>query len=506
MPSPSGRTTTTPAWRVAAAEATGAHHIANGMLHEDAWAVQPTTSRTRDEATFAVAVADGHGHARHFRSSVGSKLAVRVASEMGAALAAELSGETDADRVESVLRTRFGPGVVGSWRDEVDKHLRANPVTPEEHSAAGLPAKPTFEDLLYGYGATLLVAVAAGPWLLCLQLGDGDFFLVEADGTVARPLPIDPRLDGLRTTSLCQPDAVQSIRYAVVPVTKRRIGAVMLATDGYGNAQVRNDWEDAFGADLAGLAKEHGIGWIGEQLPAWVRQCASSEGSGDDVTVALLFAAGAAWEPAPRKAPSETYGDTLPDVRAGTTVRTAAAGGPDGPVVVPAAPPIDGSALTVPIIAAAGTPGPGRQVGAEPPTTRITSRPTSRQQPGSRQSAAETVPVSSGRGPAPMTAPPHPAGPPVGAPARSSRRTLGILIAGIVVVVAAVAVMLVVLSSSPSPKPKPSNPAVTGSTTPHRTSTPTPGTTNSSPSGIGKGGPPPPASKAPDRPAPPTTK
>ncbi|HKD96176.1 MAG TPA: protein phosphatase 2C domain-containing protein [Micromonosporaceae bacterium] len=465
MPSPSGRTSA-PTWRVVTADATGAHHIANGMVHEDAWAVHPTGAQTADEAKFAVAVADGHGHARHFRSSTGSKLAVKVASEMGSALAGELAGESDGSRVDSVLRGRFGPGLVATWRDEVDKHLRANPVTPEEHSAAGLPAEPTFDDLLYGYGATLLVAVAAGQWLLCLQLGDGDFFLVAPDGTVNRPLPIDPRLDGLRTTSLCQPDAVHSIRYAVVPLAERSVGAVMLATDGYGNAQARNDWEEAFGADLAGLAKDHGTTWVGEQLPSWVRQCASSEGSGDDVTVALLFASGAKWAPAPRRAPSESFGDTLPDVKPSeATVRTATAAG----ATVPVAAPVDVGSRTMPNVAGAPrqptTPGAGRIIEAEPPTMRIGNRARTRGSDTAASLAASPTVTAAGPGRHSATEPPP--------PARSSRRTLVILATAAAIVLVAVIIMLFVVFSggekgpaappkSPSPSPSTSLTSSTG--------------------------------------------
>jgi hypothetical protein len=43
-------------------------------------------------------------------------------------------------------------------------------------------------------------------------------------------------------------------------------------------------------------------------LPEWVRDCASSDGSGDDVTAVVLLAAGPAWlaaaESRPRKSPA----------------------------------------------------------------------------------------------------------------------------------------------------------------------------------------------------------
>jgi hypothetical protein len=84
----------------------------------------------------------------------------------------------------------------------------------------------------------------------------------------------------------------------------------MLATDGFGNAQRRQDWDDAFGADLASLIQRHGDGWVAKALPEWVRDCASRDGSGDDVTAVLLFAADTPWlapaEPRSWEAPAAT--------------------------------------------------------------------------------------------------------------------------------------------------------------------------------------------------------
>lgn len=297
--------TTAVRWRVAAADATGAHHVARHMRYEDAWAVAPATVLDRDEPSVVVAVADGHGHARHFRSAEGAEIAVAVAARLGSGSAVEIAAAGDAEAVEEVLG-RLAPAVVSVWREHVRRDIEERPVTDDERMAAGLEPDASFIDLVYGYGATLLVAIATGAWLACLQLGDGDLFVVAPDGTVRRPVPSDPRLDGLRTTSLCQPDAVDSIRYGVVRAAEQPIGAVMLATDGFGNAQRGQNWADAFGSDLATLIQRHGDGWVARALPQWVRDCASSDGSGDDVTAVVLFAAGTAWLAAPESRPSQS--------------------------------------------------------------------------------------------------------------------------------------------------------------------------------------------------------
>jgi hypothetical protein len=283
---------------VTAAGATGAHHVARRLRYEDAWAAAPADSLNTDQATVIAAVADGHGHSRHFRSAQGAELAVAVAVQLGTALAIEITDATDADDAERVLRTRLAPAIVATWREHVRRDLDENPVTADEFRAAELGPTATFDELLYGYGATLLVAVATTGWLGCLQLGDGDLFVIAPDGSSRRPVPTDPRLDGRRTTSLCQPDAVESIRYGVVDLSAEPVGAVMLATDGFGNAQLRPDWTDAFGPQFATAAARHGAGWVGSELPVWVRDCASIDGSGDDVTAVVVVATDTTWSAA----------------------------------------------------------------------------------------------------------------------------------------------------------------------------------------------------------------
>jgi hypothetical protein len=81
-------------WHAYLAEPTGAHHVANDLVHQDACAVAPA-SGTSDGSKLTVAVADGHGHARRFRP----------------ALAAPAAAPGLLSRPPS-LRTPYGPSMV----------------------------------------------------------------------------------------------------------------------------------------------------------------------------------------------------------------------------------------------------------------------------------------------------------------------------------------------------------------------------------------------------------
>jgi hypothetical protein len=269
-------------WHVITGSARGAAHQASGLPNQDAVARAGGPG-----GAVIVAVADGHGHIRHFRSADGAALAVDVACRAASQTAARLTGTEGAPGCEEAAleAAALARAVVADWRTAVAGHLAARPYTAEEQSildmAADTPVVP--------YGSTLLVAVAAARWLVCAQIGDGDMLAVRPDGGSFPPVEADDRLDGQRTTSLCQPDALASFRTGAHDLREVPLTALLLATDGYGNAQADEPWQPGVGRDLAELAAAHDHHWFEGQVPGWAEQCASAEGSGDDATIALLL-------------------------------------------------------------------------------------------------------------------------------------------------------------------------------------------------------------------------
>ena len=266
-------------WQVITASARGSAHRASGTPNQDAVASQDGPGGV------VAAIADGHGHIRHFRSADGAALAVDIACRAGSqaatVLAADDAGEEEAERAgQELART-----VVADWRSAVAGQLEARPYTVEERfildRSADTPVIP--------YGSTLLVAVITARWLVCAQIGDGDMLAVRPDGGSCSPVAGDDRLDGRRTTSLCQPDALGSFRTGAHDLGRVPLAALLLATDGYGNAQADEPWQTSVGQDLAELAAGHDRHWFGQEVPGWAQRCASAEGSGDDTTIALLL-------------------------------------------------------------------------------------------------------------------------------------------------------------------------------------------------------------------------
>jgi Protein phosphatase 2C len=269
------------AWPVFIGTARGAAHESRHAPNQDSAGSQVVTA----DGGVAVAVADGHGAARHFRSSTGSMLAVRAALAVAAELVAAITEPWPAATADA-LRGELPRAVVARWRELVARDLAAHPFSADEMSAL----ERAQDGPEIPYGSTLLVGLVVTDWLVCAQIGDGDMLAVRPDGRAWIPVGGDDRLDGFRTTSLCQAGAVGSFRTAAYDLRTEPLLALQLTTDGYGNAQAADPWQPAVAADLAGLAAERDRGWFEQQIQRWAERCASAQGSGDDTTIALLLA------------------------------------------------------------------------------------------------------------------------------------------------------------------------------------------------------------------------
>jgi hypothetical protein len=321
---PPGRRT---GWLVLTASEHGASHAAVGSPNQDSVA----TERAGAEGVVA-AVADGHGHPRHLRSGRGSKLAVTIGCQVGQELADRLEAGTAifaqpdpaataasiADEITRLTEEFLVPAVVSRWREAVLADVKADPFTQAEQAK-----RHSGDDATIAYGSTLLLCIVLHDWLILAQVGDGDVIGVRADGRAVEPVPADPQLDGLVTTSLCGSDPRADFRVAAVDTSQNQLRAVLLATDGYGNAQVVEEWPKAFSEDLALMLGERDAGWLASQLLSWAARCASSDGSADDTTVALLISPASARPPAggqPREGEAGSEEITIPAVPHAATV------------------------------------------------------------------------------------------------------------------------------------------------------------------------------------------
>jgi serine/threonine protein phosphatase PrpC len=276
-------------WKVAHACVRGSSHRRSGLPNQDA--VQATVTPGAHGTLAVAVVSDGHGSPRHFRSQIGSSLAVSTGT---ATLQSFLRDSVAADghvpfvpeQVHELERK-----IVSGWLSAVQSDLENNPFSQEELAALekeeGVEGRGVVENSPeLAYGATLLAAAATNQVLLYLQLGDGEILSVDAQGTTTRPLPPDDRLIANQTTSLCQPEAWKDFRTAWI-TDGALPSLVLLSTDGYANS-FRSD-EDflKIGQDYLEIIRQQGISSLAEELPDILNE-ATQQGSGDDITLAIL--------------------------------------------------------------------------------------------------------------------------------------------------------------------------------------------------------------------------
>ena len=183
--------------------------------------------------------------------------------------------------------------IVRGWRERVNEHILANPLTIEEldklrEKEGDKRVKQVEDDPALAYGSTILCALLTGEFIIFAQLGDGDILAVSSDGEVKRPVPTDERLIANETTSLCLPKAWDDFRVTFQPLSGSAPALVMLSTDGYSNSFRDEAGFLKAGSDYLNLIREDGIDFVEKHLPDWLNE-ASQSGSGDDVTLAIGY-------------------------------------------------------------------------------------------------------------------------------------------------------------------------------------------------------------------------
>jgi len=251
----------TSGWAAIGSVVIGAIHLRKEQPCQDALYLSPANS------DYAIAcVADGHGSASCPYSDEGAAAAVKIAGELLQTMLPNLSDHKD---------VWLPKKLVAMWQEAVQKI----------HEENGREMTDPFPYTLYG--TTLLALAATNSFVFALQIGDGNILMIDADGT-ARPVLAEAESVGEDTESLCLADAWKYIRTQIIPWTpKKGAPMFMLSTDGYANGFTNNAGFLKAGSDIFNIRQTEGLDYIGNELPAWLRQ-SSDKGSGDDIALALV--------------------------------------------------------------------------------------------------------------------------------------------------------------------------------------------------------------------------
>jgi hypothetical protein len=276
-------------WKALSASVRGASHELGGYANQDAVRLKnPSDS----DDVLLLAVADGHGSARSFRSERGSAMAAECALRELLRFVRRLGPEAPLSQVRRQARALWPKALLAAWKSAVRADLAIHPFTLMDFAAFpdSPPVAKPGEDLpisaYLAYGATLISVAITHRYILYSQLGDGDILTVGTDGKVSRPWPRRHEFMANQTVSLCSHHAFDEFQIRVDPLRGPMPALVMLSTDGYANCFGDDEGFYKVGSDFLAYLRAEGTHFVGQKLEEWLRQ-SSHDGSGDDITVGL---------------------------------------------------------------------------------------------------------------------------------------------------------------------------------------------------------------------------
>jgi hypothetical protein len=247
-----------------------------------------------------VSVSDGHGGSRYTRSDIGARLAVKTSTRLIHSFAVRHKDAGNLSLTKRAAEEWLPRAVSRAWLDAVKEHLNQSPL-PDR--ADGATSDHDQEDYAISYGATLIATAVTNNFLLFLQIGDGDILTLSDDFEVTRPMPRDERLLANETTSLCGVDAWRDFRVVFQPITNSRPALILLATDGYPNSFRDDPGFQQAGLDILKALRAEGVSRVRNNLEGWLKDT-TTVGSGDDVTLGILY---------PTRGPSQKKRRARPD-------------------------------------------------------------------------------------------------------------------------------------------------------------------------------------------------
>ena len=257
---------------------TGDSHIRKGIVCQDSSGVYVT-----DSCAIAV-VADGHGSAKHFRSDAGSRIAVKITIELLKKYMSRPDFRAQFGAHPEFILRQMEKQILMKWREAVEEYHLENPLTEEElqkqKEAGACPRTAVI------YGSTVLAAVLADGFAYGMVLGDGGFVVLDDDRHLFIPVE-DRNSHANYTSSLCNTDAVHYFEhwYSEKPVRAR-----FVSTDGlFKSFASEEDFLRYHGLLTQMFADPDRM----ERSLVRNFEKRTREGSGDDISIAFVYAADA---------------------------------------------------------------------------------------------------------------------------------------------------------------------------------------------------------------------
>lgn len=292
-------------WRCIGESVKGASHVRSGLPNQDAIRWFPESGIG---LPLILAVSDGHGSAKSFRSDRGSRFAVETAIKViQEFFLSSQSSDINFSALKDAAQRLLPPRLVNEWRKAVNKDLGLS-----ENDEEKLTNKPNFTDeekqilvdkdgeaawqavennYFLAYGATVLAVLVTEFFIVYIQLGDGDILEVDSKGNTTRPLERDPNLIANETTSLCMNKAWNEFQIHLEQypkgTPKQMPALILVSTDGYSNSFSTDEGFFKIGQDYRQMFKSNLTEEVRQKLEGFLQET-SEKGSGDDITLGMI--------------------------------------------------------------------------------------------------------------------------------------------------------------------------------------------------------------------------
>lgn len=276
-------------WHIIGETVKGASHERLDQPNQDAISWYPETD---DRLPMIVAVSDGHGSAKYFRSDKGAELAVEAAKNTFLWFQENAASFSTYSRTE--IENLLTRSLVVRWRGEVNAHIQSEPFTDNELTS--LKAKEGYDALkiiqanpFLAYGATILAVMVTETSIMYLQLGDGEILKVSETGETSKVFLRNKRHFANETTSLCSSDPLRDFQFHLEKISPAATlpALILLSTDGYSDSFSSEQEFLKIGSDMFNMIRSTSLEEVKENIPGWLLE-ATRDGSGDDITLGML--------------------------------------------------------------------------------------------------------------------------------------------------------------------------------------------------------------------------
>lgn len=255
----------------------GDSHTRKGIVCQDS-----SGCFVADQFGIAV-VSDGHGSTKHFRSDVGSRLAVEITTGLLKKYMDRPDFKEQFLLHPDFILEQMKKQILMKWREAVEAYHEENPLSEEEQGKLkALRSQGKRLSTAVIYGSTVLAAVMADGFSYGMVLGDGGFVVLDGGGELSVPVE-DKNSHANYTSSLCNTDAIHYFEHWY---TKEKPSALFVSTDGlYKSFASKEDFLRYHGL-LSHLLDDADLTMKSLHNNFKKR---TREGSGDDISIAIVY-------------------------------------------------------------------------------------------------------------------------------------------------------------------------------------------------------------------------